>query len=186
MTGAQLDSDREADLGVETLPYGVFSVEGGTPRVGVAVGRAVLDLAAALGDEVFDQPSLNPRLARGPHEWSRTRARIVELIGRDAATEHLVPRDRVRMHLPVECGEFVDFYSSLEHATNAGRILRPGSEPLQRNWRHLSVGHHGRSGTVVVSGAAIRRPWGQTLRPGARPLSRRLPSSRGTCAVRPT
>jgi fumarylacetoacetase len=155
------------DFGEWTLPYGVFSVGDDRPRVGVAVGRQVLDLAPLLGPELFDQPVLNPFLATGRPQWTRTRQRIRELLtDRGTVRDHLIPLDTVRTHLPVECGEFVDFYSSLDHAVNASRILRPGTEPLQPNWRHLPVGYHGRSGTVVVSGTGIRRPLGQTLRPG--------------------
>lgn len=138
--------------------YGVFSLPGQAPRVGLRVGDQVLDLAAALGDDVFGEPTLNAFLAEGRAAWDRTRDALTSL---DPFAGPLVPLADVTLHLPIEVADFVDFYSSLEHATNAGRILRPGEEPLKPNWRHLPVGYHGRAGTVVVSGTPVRRPWGQ-------------------------
>lgn len=149
--------------GVDNLPYGVFSCPGERPRVGVRYGDKVLDLAPALHDEVFAAPTLNPFMARGRAAWHDTRTLIQnKLTGDVSVTEgHLVPLDQVRLHLPFEVADYVDFYCSLEHASNIGQIFRPGTEPLQPNWRHLPVGYHGRSGTVVVSGTPVRRPQGQ-------------------------
>ncbi|HKS50098.1 MAG TPA: hypothetical protein VJT49_34335 [Amycolatopsis sp.] len=131
-----------------SLPFGVFSVGTERPRAGVAVGDMVLDLAGALGDPIVDSPRLNPFLARGPEARSSTRAAVLDLLdtrGPDVPTRlefHLVPVRDVKPHLPVEVADFVDFHSSLEHASNASRILRPGDEPLKPNWRHLPVGGH--------------------------------------------
>ncbi|MGW4790909.1 fumarylacetoacetase [Nonomuraea sp. NPDC004297] len=149
--------------GVDNLPYGVFSCPGQPPRVGVRYEDRVLDLAAALHDEVFAAPSLNPFMARGRAAWHDTRTLIQnKLTGDLAVTErHLIPLEQVRLHLPFEVADYVDFYCSIDHASNIGQIFRPGSEPLQPNWRHLPVGYHGRSGTVVVSGTPVRRPQGQ-------------------------
>ncbi|MEO3809438.1 fumarylacetoacetase [Sphaerisporangium sp. B11E5] len=152
------------------LPYGVFSVPGEQPRVGVRIGDHVLDLAPVLHDEVFATGSLNAFLARGRTAWHDTRRRVQRLLdaeapeagaNRAAIEPHLVPLGQVSMHLPVEVGDYVDFYCSLEHATNLGRMFRPDENPLKPNWRHLPVGYHGRSGTVVVSGTPIVRPRGQ-------------------------
>ncbi len=153
--------------GPDNLPYGVFSRQGEPPRVGVRYGDQVLDLAAALHDEVFAAPTLNPFMARGRTAWHDTRALIQNKLSTDlAVTEpHLIPLDRVRLHMPFEVADYVDFYCSLEHASNLGRIFRPDAEPLLPNWRHLPVGYHGRAGTVVVSGSPIPRPHGQ-LRAG--------------------
>ncbi|WP_376768109.1 fumarylacetoacetase [Nonomuraea rhodomycinica] len=149
--------------GVDHLPYGVFSRPGQAPRVGVRYGDRVLDLAAALHDEVFAAPSLNPFMARGRAAWQATRALLREKLTNDmAVTEaHLIPLEQVRLHMPFEVADYVDFYCSLDHASNIGRIFRPDAEPLLPNWRHLPVGYHGRSGTVVVSGTPITRPRGQ-------------------------
>jgi fumarylacetoacetase len=152
---------------IENLPFGVFSNDGDQARVGVAIGDLVLDLAPVFDDAAFAARSLNAFLARGPHVWRETRTRITELLTtaayRGRVEPHLLNRESVEMHLPIEVGDYVDFYSSLEHAENLGRILRPDAEPLLPNWRHLPVGYHGRAGTVVVSGTPIARPCGQRL-----------------------
>jgi fumarylacetoacetase len=142
------------------IAYGVFR-EGGRDRVGARVDAGVLDLAAALGDEAFRAAALNPFMARGPAFWRETHAQVKELDG-----PVLDPR-AVELLMPFEVADFVDFYSSIHHATNMGRILRPGGEPLLPNWRHLPVGYHGRSGTVVPSGTPIARPCGQRRPPDA-------------------
>ncbi|MDF5757765.1 fumarylacetoacetase [Spongiactinospora sp. TRM90649] len=154
------DATGASGFGTDHLPYGVFSREGEAPRVGVRFGDQVLDLAAALGDEVFAAPSLNPFMARGRAAWGETRGRVRDLLAAGSA-EHLVPLTEVRMHLPVEVADYVDYYCSLEHASNMGRMFRPQDEPLKPNWRHLPVGYHGRSGTIVVSGTPVVRPCGQ-------------------------
>ncbi|MGC5015931.1 fumarylacetoacetase [Streptosporangium sp. DT93] len=150
--------------GPENLPYGVFSRhEGQTPRVGVRYGDHVLDLADALHDEVFATGSLNAFMSRGPAAWRDTRALIQNKLSTDLAVaeRHLVPLEQVTLHLPFEVADYVDFYCSLEHASNLGRMFRPDGEPLMPNWRHLPVGYHGRAGTVVPSGTPIVRPTGQ-------------------------
>ncbi|MEV0593076.1 fumarylacetoacetase [Nonomuraea cavernae] len=153
--------------GLDNLPYGVFSRRGEAPRVGVRYGDQVLDLAAALHDEVFAASSLNPFMARGRAAWHDTRALIQEKLSTDRSVTdaHLIPLEQVRLHMPFEVADYVDFYCSLDHASNIGRIFRPDAEPLLPNWRHLPVGYHGRAGTVVVSGTPVRRPSGQ-LRAG--------------------
>ncbi len=107
-----------------------------------------------LGD-VFSSTTLNPLLALGPPGWDEALA---------AARAHDGPRTSLaeaRMRLPFEVADYIDFYSSLDHASNMGRILRPGQEPLRPNWRWLPVGYHGRAGTVVVSGTDLVRPNGE-------------------------
>ncbi len=146
----------------ETLPYGVFSTPGTVPRVGVAVGDQILDLTTVQVDvpeSTFAASSLNRFLALGRPTWTTVRSAVAELVADGAGT--YVPQSEVILHMPVEVGDFVDFYSSINHATNVGRLFRPDSEPLLPNWRHLPVGYHGRSGTIVVSGTDIRRPDGQ-------------------------
>ncbi|GAA0946774.1 fumarylacetoacetase [Nonomuraea longicatena] len=149
--------------GIDHLPYGVFSRAGEPPRVGVRYEDNVLDLASALHDEVFATGSLNAFLARGRTAWHDTRRLIRNKLATDfgVVEPHLIPLAQVVLHLPVEVADYVDFYASLDHATNMGRIFRPNAEPLLPNWRHLPVGYHGRAGTVVVSGTPVRRPSGQ-------------------------
>ena len=159
---------------VDNLPYGVFasrSSDDEPPRVGARIGDLVVDLApVAAGDmlevgHVFESPSLNPFMSLGRPVWSSTRAWLTGLLTdeseRDLVEPHLVPVDDVDLLLPFEVADYVDFYCSLHHATNVGRILRPDGDPLAASWRHLPVGYHGRAGTVVVSGTDVRRPCGQ-------------------------
>jgi fumarylacetoacetase len=134
--------------------------------------------AAAL-TRALEAPTLNPLLALGRPIWSGLRARLTELLSAgnsevaDAgiADEALVPLTEAEELLPVEVGDYVDFYSSIEHASNVGRLVRPDDEPLFPNWRHHPVGYHGRAANLVLSGTPVRRPVGQIgpERPGARP-----------------
>ena len=128
----------------------------------MAIGDHAVDLfasASRLGfdETLFDGP-LN-RLAAGP--WRDVRHRVAELLRIDALP--LVERASLTMQVPVDIGDYVDGYAGIHHATNLGRILRPGTEPLNPNWRHLPVMYHGRSGTIVASGVDIPRPSGQVL-----------------------
>ena len=150
-------------FGLDNLPYGVFSAGGAPPRVGVRVADSVLDLAVLLADEVFAAPSLNPFMATGPARWSAARTRITELVAGGAVPDSaVVALAEVELRLPFEVADYVDFYASEHHASNLGRLFRPGNpEPLMPNWKHLPVGYHGRAGTVVVSGTDIIRPSGQ-------------------------
>jgi fumarylacetoacetase len=149
-------------FGRETLPLGVFRPPGAAPRIGAAIDDQVIDLAAAAPDraDVFDRPSLNAFLALGRPAWQETRAWLLDL-ARDPDERVLVPRSEVTMELPFEVADYVDFYASEHHASNLGRLFRPDSPPLLPNWKHLPVGYHGRSGTIVASGTGIVRPSGQ-------------------------
>ncbi len=167
-------------FGLQTLPYGSFS-DAHHParrRVGVAIGDRVLNLTAAAerllpgrADD-FSTGNLDRFLAAGDGAWAQVRLALTEWLSHDhyrsAIEDLLVPADGVTMHLPFTVADYVDFYASEQHATNVGRLFRPDGEPLTPNWRHLPIGYHGRSGTVVVSGTPIRRPSGQT-RPAAAP-----------------
>ncbi|NKQ54630.1 fumarylacetoacetase [Amycolatopsis sp. K13G38] len=148
-------------FGTANLPYGVFSTPGTERRVGVRVGDSVVDLAVALGDDVFAKPSLNPFMAQGYDRWVEVRRRITELVSGEVPDEAVHAVADVTMHLPIEVADYVDFYASEHHASNLGRLFRPNAEPLMPNWKHLPVGYHGRAGTVVVSGTDIVRPCGQ-------------------------
>ncbi len=164
-----LDLPEGTGFGPDNLPYGVFSTPGTAPRTGVAIGDAVLDLAAATGDGVHATGSLNAFMARGPRAWADLRARLTGWLADDASRDrvepHLVPRSEVTLHLPVEVADYVDFYSSQHHAENLGRMFRPDSAPLTPNWKHLPIGYHGRAGTVAVSGTPVVRPSGQRRAP---------------------
>jgi fumarylacetoacetase len=161
-----LDLPAGSLFGPENLPYGVFSVGGDSPRAGVRVGDSVVDLAVALGDEVFAAPTLNPFMAQGYERWVAVREQVTALIAGDVPDGAVHPVDSVRLHLPFEVADYVDFYASEHHASNVGRLFRPDAEPLLPNWKHLPVGYHGRAGTVLVSGTDIVRPSGQRKAPG--------------------
>ncbi len=176
MTDTWVDGAAGSLFDVDNLPYGVFSRGGEEPRVGVRIGDLVLDVAPVAAAEmldvhhVFEERSLNPLMAEGRAVRSSLRTWLTGLLTdeteRDLVEPHLAPVSDVMLHLPVEVADYVDFYASLEHATNVGRIFRPDAEPLLPNWRHLPVGYHGRAGTVVASGTDVVRPAGQRKAPG--------------------
>jgi len=153
-------------FGIDHLPYGVFSVAGGPRRVGVRYdddeGSWLLDVHAETGQPEFAQPSLNALMALGTEVWRQTRDEVRGLIEGGA---ELIPLEEATLHLPIEVADYVDFYASLDHATNVGRIFRPDGDALTPNWRHLPIGYHGRAGTVVVSGTPVTRPSGQRKAP---------------------
>lgn len=153
---------------VGVFPYGVFSVDGGPARLAAAVEADLIDLHAAADrlDDAVDPgllrvPTLNPLLASGREDWSALRAALLDRATSGELDEFRRPRESVDMHLAWQVADFVDFYSSIHHARNVGRIFRPDAEPLLDNWRHLPVGYHGRAGTVYVDGTPIHRPSGQ-------------------------
>ncbi|WP_278261739.1 fumarylacetoacetase [Nocardia sp. AG03] len=163
MSGATVRVEVPDDslFGPENMPYGVFAPPGGQFRVGVRLGESVLDLSRLLDDPAFARADLNSFLAQGPNSWRVVREKLRELAESPLPTEAVHALDSIRTALPVGIGDYVDFYASIDHATNLGRLFRPDAEPLLPNWRHLPVGYHGRAGTVVVSGAPVTRPHGQ-------------------------
>ncbi len=174
-----LEIPEGTDFPIQNLPYGVAEHRGRTGVV-VAIGDQVVDLAAlaAAGTfpdvppGTFDRDSLDRFMALGRPVWRSVRSRLTDLLatGNDPRRRRqveaaLIPMDDVTMRRPIQVGDYVDFFSSIHHATNVGRLFRPDAEPLLPNWRHLPVGYHGRSGTIVVDGTPIGRPSGQRLDP---------------------
>jgi fumarylacetoacetase len=139
--------------------FGVFSTGGGALRIGWRDGDEAVDLSA-LGD-VFAQQSLNALLALGRDAWADA------LAAAQAYDGPRIPLAEAALHLPFHVADYVDFYSSLEHATNLGRLFRPDADPLPPNWRSMPLGYHGRAGTVAVSGTDVVRPHGQLKPAGA-------------------
>ena len=127
--------------------------------------------AAGLPPRTLSGPVLNPLLALGRDAWAALRGTLQALLADGAPESAVVPLGEVEQRMPLAVGDYVDFYSSLEHATNLGRMFRPDAEPLLPNWRHLPVGYHGRASSVVVSGTPVRRPRGQLppAEPGGAP-----------------
>lgn len=185
MSGTALTSIVEVKEGspftIYNLPYGVFSTPDRKRHIGVAIGEEVLDLTTLqqqgeIEGEFFQKGILNPFLEEGKECWSKTRCLIQELLSSDQSilfeskekkSQLLLPQAGLLLHLPVSIGDYTDFYSSKEHASNVGRLFRgPGNELLS-NWSHLPVAYHGRASSVVVSGTEVVRPNGQVLPPGA-------------------
>jgi fumarylacetoacetase len=154
----------------ECYPYGVYVIDGepDAPRICVRVGDEALDLAAmsTLGgsphEGLLNEPTLNGLLAAGPTVWREVRDEVLGW----AVDAPLVPLAEITMRLPFDVADYVDFYASEHHASNLGRLLRPGQPALQPNWRHQPIGYHGRAGTVVVSGTPVVRPAGHVCTDG--------------------
>lgn len=164
----RLDVEPGSPYGPANLPYGVASLPGVAPRVVTRLGDHVVDLALLLGDDTFARPSLNAFLAQGPARWAAVRERLAAALTGDVPSVAVHHLDEVRLHLPFEVPDYVDFYASEHHASNLGRLFRPDNpDPLLPNWKHLPVGYTGRAGSVVVSGTDVVRPCGQRLPTGA-------------------
>jgi fumarylacetoacetase len=177
-----IETQPDSHFPIQNLPYGVFRRRGDDARrIGVAIGNFVLDCTMAEKDEVlsgdvvrrwapFRAESLNRLMSLGRDACARVRAELIELLDRDNPTLRddatlrerlLVPQAEVTLEMPVDIGDYTDFYSSLEHATNVGTMIRGKENALQPNWRHLPVGYHGRASSVIVSGTDLVRPHGQ-------------------------
>ena len=177
-----IDVAPDSHFPIQNLPYGVFQpTRGGLSRIGVAIGDYVLDCSALEDRGLFDQPeirrqrpfsqsSLNRFMSLGRVVWQDARRTLSDLLRHDTPTlrddealrtQALLPMDEVEMLLPAEIGDYTDFYSSREHATNVGTMFRGKENALQPNWLHLPVGYHGRASSVIPSGQAVRRPCGQ-------------------------
>lgn len=174
--------DPASDFPIQNLPYGVFSTKDGrAPRLGVAIGDYVLDLweleqdgLISAGDPGTFAGGLNALMHLGPKVWSKTRARISELLRHDNPelrdNEQLRSRAFVlmrdaKLHMPFAVSGYTDFYSSKEHATNVGVMFRGKDNALQPNWLHMPIAYNGRASTVVVSGTKVKRPRGQLKPP---------------------
>ena len=175
-------SDEKSHFPIQNLPFGIFEHRGAT-RAGVRIGDMVLDLAALQErgyfptlPPVFNSSTLNKFLSFGRPVWQEVRATVSRLL-RDDVTDlrdnaslretALIPISAVTMKLPVAIGDYTDFYSSREHATNVGTMFRGKENALMPNWLHLPVAYHGRSSSIVVSGTPVRRPSGQVLSEGS-------------------
>ena len=165
---------------IGNLPLGIGHTGDGAWRAWVAVGDSALDLAAThadgdfagldLPDGCFADDSLNQYLAAGPATWSGLRARLTELLTDSSQaptlSSFLTDRSALTMGVPTAPVDYVDFYSSIHHATNLGHLFRPDGEALMPNWRHIPIGYHGRTGTIVADAAEIPRPHGLRLTDG--------------------
>lgn len=175
---------KDSDFPIQNLPFGVFKTPGLNPRLCTAIGEQIADLQVLaehgffddldLPREVFSQPSLNDFIALGKAKTSAVRNRLSGILDDDMeewdaselADYFMHEQSEVEMLMPVEVGDYTDFYSSREHATNVGTMFRSKENALMPNWLHLPVGYHGRASSIVVSGTAVRRPKGQQLPQG--------------------
>ena len=170
-----LESAHNSDFTIHHLPFGVFTAKDNKKRVGVAIGDRIIDLfeftnAGLLGEyniakEVFENDFLNDFMSLGKEASTAVREAIQKELQdenskmRDSAI--LVKQSEAEMYLPVKVGDYTDFYSSEEHATNVGVMFRGPKNALKPNWKHLPVGYHGRASSIIVSGKNIHRPKGQ-------------------------
>ena len=173
-----IDIPQNSDFSIHNIPFGIFSTADRSARVGVAIGDHILDLVAVaeLGVFKFDttvlsQSTLNAFIALGKGVTSRVRTNIQQWIQDNQSplagkSELFVKQAYAQMHLPVQVGDYTDFYSSIEHATNVGMMFRDPENALLPNWRHIPVGYHGRASSIIASGHNIHRPKGQVLPKG--------------------
>ncbi len=170
--------EKDSDFPIQNIPFGVFETTRGDVTIGTRIGDTAIDLAALhqlgyfegieLPDDIFMQESLNPFISLGKPTWRAVRDKIAEIfdsnnieIKHKAEVLHEMPS--VKMKLPVEVGDYTDFYSSREHATNVGTMFRDPDNALMPNWLHIPVGYHGRASSIIPSGTPIHRPKGQTM-----------------------
>jgi len=173
------------DFPIQNIPFGVFLTPHDTITIGTRIGDTAIDLGALqqlgylqgipLPDAIFLQDSLNDFIADGKKTWRLVRNRIVELFDVNNTTlQHqkshckavLFALEAIEMQLPIQVGDYTDFYSSKEHATNVGSMFRDPKNALLPNWLHIPVAYHGRSSSIIPSGTPIHRPQGQTLPDG--------------------
>ena len=168
----------KSDFSIYNLPFGIFSTNKKNKRIGVAIGDYVIDLHACnslelfkdlnIESHVFKNSFLNNFIELGKEITSKVREILQsELTNDNSLIKHnsdcIIQIDSVEMHLPVNIGDYTDFYSSIEHASNIGSMFRDPSNPLLPNWKHLPVGYHGRASSIIVSGKNIHRPKGQIM-----------------------
>lgn len=172
-----LEIPAHSDFSIYNLPFGIFSTSVLSKRVGVAIGDQIIDLVEVLKAGVFDgllvtksvliNPFLNDFIALGKEATNGVRERLqAHLCDEKSPLKNnpaiFVNQSEAVMHLPVQIGDYTDFYSSIEHATNVGKMFRDPENALLPNWKHLPVGYHGRASSIIVSGVDIHRPKGQT------------------------
>ena len=177
-----LEVPKNSDFPIQNIPFGVFLTKDDVITIGTRIGDFAIDLGALqqlnyfegieLTDDMFMQDTLNDFISDGKKTWRLVRNRIADLFDVKNLKLQNNPEHReivvfkmedVEMQLPVLIGDYTDFYSSKEHATNVGKMFRDPENALLPNWLHIPVGYHGRSSTIVPSGIPVHRPMGQTL-----------------------
>lgn len=180
-----LHVDKNSDFPIQNIPFGVFLTRDDIITIGTRIGDTAIDLGALhqlgyfdgipLTEDIFLQDTLNDFIADGRITWRLVRNRIAEIFdsNNDSLKNNkrhkeivLFRLDEIEMQLPVQIGDYTDFYSSKEHATNVGAMFRDPENALLPNWLHIPVGYHGRSSSIIPSGIPVHRPQGQTLPDG--------------------
>ena len=171
-----------SDFPIQNIPFGVFITKDDVITIGTRIGNCAIDMGALqqlgyfegidLTDDMFMQDTLNDFISDGKKTWRLVRNRLAELFDEnnpklrdnESHKEAVIFKvEDIEMLLPVQIGDYTDFYSSKEHATNVGKMFRDPENALLPNWLHIPVGYHGRSSTIVPSGIPVHRPYGQTL-----------------------
>ncbi len=175
-----IDIPKNSDFSIHNIPFGIFSTKDSKKRVGTAIGDMILDLKLASDQGVFDNLNfdlnvfenqyLNDFISLGKSITNNVRLTIQKELSDSGSvlrnqSNLLINQSDAEMHLPLKIGDYTDFYSSIEHATNIGSMFRDPSNPLLPNWKHIPVGYHGRASSIIVSGTEIYRPKGQVLLP---------------------
>ena len=173
-----IEIPKNSDFSIYNLPFGIFSTNKNSKRVGIAIGNNIIDLLACneldifkdlnINNNVFENNFLNDFINLGKNTTNKVREIIQQQLTDESSkikmsSVVIIPMNEAEMHLPVKVGDYTDFYSSIEHATNIGSMFRDPSNPLLPNWRHLPVGYHGRASSIIVSGIDIFRPQGQVM-----------------------
>tara|TARA_B000000532_G_scaffold231912_1_gene214226 strand:- start:255 stop:1493 length:1239 start_codon:yes stop_codon:yes gene_type:complete len=173
-----IEIPKNSDFSIYNLPFGIFSTNKNSKRVGIAIGNNIIDLLACneldifkdlnINNNVFENNFLNDFINLGKNKTNKVREIIQQQLTDESSkikmsSVVIIPMNEAEMHLPVRVGDYTDFYSSIEHATNIGSMFRDPSNPLLPNWRHLPVGYHGRASSIIVSGIDIFRPQGQVM-----------------------
>tara|TARA_B110000014_G_scaffold332_1_gene237 strand:+ start:4080 stop:5315 length:1236 start_codon:yes stop_codon:yes gene_type:complete len=186
-----IDIPKNSDFSIHNIPFGIFSTKDSKKRVGTAIGDMILDLklSSDLGVfdnlnfdfNVFENEHLNDFISLGKSITNNIRLIIQKELSDSSSvlknqSNLLVRQSDAEMHLPLKIGDYTDFYSSIEHATNIGSMFRDPSNPLLPNWKHMPVGYHGRASSIIVSGIDIYRPKGQVLFPDKKTPSFQLSS----------
>lgn len=191
-----IDVASQSDFPIQNLPFGIFKTQSSSPRIGIAIGDQVLDLAILnklgflenlkIDNSVFTNQYLNDFIALGKQTTRAVRERVSNLLNKDTAelrdnkeiqAKVLHKISNVQMQMPVKVGDYTDFYSSIDHATNIGAMIRDPNNALFPNWKHLPVAYHGRSSSIMVSNTNFHRPKGQT-----KPADAELPTY-GACKL---
>ncbi len=173
-----LEVDSNSDFSIYNLPYGIYATAHKSKRAGIAIGNYIIDLSELydtgyfkekIKQNVFTGEFLNDFIALGKDVWSYVRQSIQILLTDESLflplKEKIIDIQRdATMYLPIQIGDYTDFYSSEEHASNVGKMFRPNGDPLMPNWKHMPIAYHGRSSSIITTGQSVKRPHGQYLK----------------------